>query len=332
MASSLYQVVEDLHSLGLLMSIQKDEEKLEDTLLLLNVPKLTNEVHKILFSEASDYPMHDAPCSMGVLTHSFLSRLLPEYISTDCLIQLQYCQLFSHAEVNYCDQSVLPTNDPDAPTLLYFPALCTVDRKRGVITPADYTYSIGWYAECQSKFQYFPVRYLHVLLLRLAYSFARPIAPSESEGEAGPHRDVIMRNYGCTMWKNGLHWHMDKGVLECIVELVSNSRGLVVITRSTEDEERIYKCAEMLFKIIDLAKKAKDFCQTIKLKQYLLPFDCHDIPEFKNSEQLFDLEEVGQALKEGKPTVLSVNRKRPIEISKFMHLKEFIIKGKLIFV
>ena len=328
MASSLYQVVEELHSLGLLMSIQKDEEKLEDTLLLLDIPKLTNEVHKHLFSESSSsFQTHYA--SMGVLTHSFLSSLLPEYISVDCLVQLQYCQMFSHAEVG-CDQSVVPTNDPNAPTLLYFPALCTTERRRHIISPDVHTYSIGWYAEGQSKFSYFSARFLHVLLLRVAYTFAHPIAPYyELEGTSGHYSDIVKSNCRCTMWKNGLRWLMEEGV-ECVVELVSNSRGLVVITKSAEEEERIYRCAKMLFKIIDVAMTAKEeFCHTITLNQYLMPLDCYDVPPYKNPDYLFSLEEVCRVLREGKPNVLNVCGSKIIETSKLAHLKEFLIGGKL---
>jgi hypothetical protein len=43
----------ELHILGLLMIIESMNGKLEDYLLLLNVPKLTNEVHKLLFSKDS---------------------------------------------------------------------------------------------------------------------------------------------------------------------------------------------------------------------------------------------------------------------------------------
>ena len=327
-ACSLYRVVEDLHSLGLLMSIQHDEYPLEETLLLLDIPKLTNEVHKILFSKTPHMQGANVDTSMGVLTHTFLNSILPEYISVDCLVQLQYCQLFSHAEIE-CDQAVVPTDDPNAPSLLYFPSLCTTERKKSIITPNEYTYNIGWFAECKGKFHYYSTRFLHVLLLRLAYSFAHSIAPCELEEESGPHSDIIKSNCRCTMWKNGLHWHMEEGV-ECVVELVNNSRGIVVITRSTMEEERKVKCGEMLFNIIEIAMKAKqEFCHTITLKQYLMPLDCCDTATFKNRDKLFDLMEVGRVLREGKPTVLSVSGKRPFEASKLVHLEVFLIGGNL---
>ena len=329
-AETLYPIVRELHMAGLLMAIPS--ARLEKILLLLNVTKLTNEVHKLLFSRTVSLqndptvPYYNG-VTMGILPRTYLNKILPEYISTDCLVQLQYCQEFSCAEVR-CDRKVVPTGDPNAPSLLYFPALCTTDRKENTVTPDIYTYSIGWFAECQGKFDYFPARFLHVLLLRLAYSFAHPIAPSEHEGVTGPHADIVKSNYGCTMWKNGLHWHMEEGV-ECIVELVSNSKGLVVITKSTEEEEQKFSCVKILFKIIDLAIQAKDeFCYTVTLKQYLMLLDANDTSSFNDRDKLFNLKDVVQVLRKGKPSALSINRKWPIRTSRLAHFKRFIIGGE----
>ena len=327
-ASSLYPFVEELHTVGLLMTIRREGDKLEDCTLLLGIAKLTNEVHKILFSDSSTqkYSKYSHGASMGILPHTYLKKILPEYISTDCLVQLQYCQEFSHAEVKF-DHSIVPTEDFSAPRLLYFPALCTAKRINSIITPESYTYNIGWFAECQSKFDYFPSRYFHVLFLRLAFSFAHPVAPSAAEGESEHVVDVLKSNCRCTMWKNGIHWHMKEGV-ECIVELVSNSKGLVVITKSRIEKDRKCKCIEIIFKIIDLAVQAKEeFCHSITLKQYLMPMDPKDTSSFRERDNLFNLREVDQDLREGKPVVLSITGKYTVESSSLAHLKAHLLTG-----
>ena len=108
-ATTLYPFVEELHMVGLLMTIRREGDKLEDCLLLLGISKLTNEVHKILFSDSStqEHSKNSRDASMGILPHTYLKKILPEYISTDCLVQLQYCQEFSHAEVKF-DHSIVP--------------------------------------------------------------------------------------------------------------------------------------------------------------------------------------------------------------------------------
>ena len=49
-ASSLYPVVEELHAVGLLMIIRGSSDNLEDHSMLLNVSKLTNEVHPVSYT------------------------------------------------------------------------------------------------------------------------------------------------------------------------------------------------------------------------------------------------------------------------------------------
>ena len=327
-ATSLYLFVEELHTVGLLMIIRKEGDKLEDCLLLLGISKLTNEVHKILFSDSStqEHSKYSHGASMGILPHTYLKKIFPEYVSTDCLVQLQYCQELSHADIKF-DHSIVPTEDPSAPRLLYFPALCRAERKNGIITPESYTYNIGWFAECLTKFDYFPSRYLHVLLLRLAFSFAHPVAPCAAEGKSEHVVDVLKSNCRCTMWKNGIHWHMEEGV-ECIVELVNNSKGLVVITKSRIEKERKRKCTEMLFKIIDLAVQGKEeFCHSITLKQYLMPLDPKDTSSFRERDNLFDLRDVSRVLREGKPVSISITGKYTVESSCIAHLKAHLLTG-----
>ena len=64
---------------------------------------------------------------------------------------------------------------------------------------------------------------------------------------------------------------MEEGV-ECFVETVNNSRGVIVITKSKEEQK--FTCSEMLFKIIREIQQAKEeFCETIALEQYLMDSD-----------------------------------------------------------
>ena len=332
-ASSLYPIVGELEDVGLLMIIGRRSNKLEDHTLLLNVPKLTNEVHKLLFSDSKhvthQLSSYQAPlsASMGILPQSYLRNILPEYISIDCLIQLQYCQEFDHAVVK-SDYSVTPTESSNASTLLYFPALCKIERRNNIETPVSYKYHIGWFAECVGKFDYFPPRFLHVLLLRLAFKYAQPVAPCETEGQSEVELEMLKSNCRCTMWKNGIHWHMEEGV-ECIVELVSNSKGLVIITKSEEEYINKCKCTDMLFRMIGMSMQAKaEFCPSVSLKQYLMLLNCNDISSFSDRDRLFDMSDVDRVLKEGKDSILSITGKWPVKANKLAHLKKFTFWGK----
>ena len=325
-ADSLYPKVLELHTVGFLMVIGSMSGKLEDYLLVLNVSKLTNEVHKLLFSKASGKKFLSSTdprsASMGILPQAYLEDILPEYITTECLVQLQYCQEFSHAEVKL-DYSVITNEDFCAPRLFYFPALCEAERKLSIQTPEDYNYNISWYVKCCGEFDYLPPRFLHVLLLRLAHNLALP-TPSRAEIDA----KISLYNRRCTMWKNGIHW-LTKGGVEGFVEMVNNSRGIVVITKSQEVKK--YCCTEMLFKIIREIRQAKqDFCESVTLQEYLM--DSSDPTSFSDENQLFLISDPNfkEVLSEGNPQneIVSVNGNKCLRAKTILHLAEYIHWGK----
>ena len=266
---ALYPIVKELHDIGLLMMIGRSEDQIEDYLLLLNLSSLTHEVHKLLFSSSesviqnynsSAIPHHYA--DMGILPESYLASVLPEHISKECLVQLQYCQEFSCAEVGLTSSSSTLENN-----LLYFPALCKLDSEQSN-WPSDpqLNFSIGWYTKCTGMFDYFPTRFLHVLLLRLAFAFALPIANCNITES----NEISARNRRCTMWKNGIRWLMEEGV-ECIFEMVNGNKGIVVITKSKGNSK---EWATILTKIIHKVMQAKaEFCNTVSLHHFLLKSD-----------------------------------------------------------
>jgi ankyrin len=325
-ANFLHPIIMELHALGLLMIINSGNGKLEDNLLLLDVPKLTNKVHKIIFSKNSvqQFPPcnHSHGVSMGILPQTYLNDILPEYITSECLIQLQYCQEFSHAEVKF--DSVVPTEDSSAPKLLYFPALCETERKNNVETPANYDYSIGWYVKCIGEFDYLPPRFLHVLLLRLAHTFA---LPATCDPQPSNLLDVVqLYNRRCTMWKNGIHWFMTKGI-ECFVENVNNSKGIVIITKSEEARKSV--CTDMLFEIIREIRQAKEeFCKTVMLKEHFMNSD--DPSSFVDKTKLYHANDIAKELKEGNPVIVSTDEQGRTQISAAIvsHLREYIHWGE----
>ena len=265
-AKELYPLVKELHEIGVLMMIGQDKGQLEDYFLLLNPSSLTNEVHKQLFSDSARQKFSSSVspyyANMGILPERYLTNILPEHITKDCLIQLQYCQEFCRAEVglNY----LVTPDDAINDHLLYFPALCRLESEQSDwATDPKLTFSIGWYTKCTGKFDYFPARYLHVVLLRLAFVFALPYTNCNTTESS----EVSIHNRCCTMWKNGIRWLMEEGV-ECIFGIVNDNKGIVINTKS---EEHSKEWAIILSKIIDKAMQAKaEFCDSVSLRHFLL--------------------------------------------------------------
>ena len=320
---NLYPVLEQLHDVGL-MIIGRHSDKL-DHIVLLNISKLTNEVHELLNlgPTVKDDPNVHARLSMGVLPQSYLEEILPEFITLDCLVQLQYCQSFDHFEVKL--DHVAPANECNDSTLLYFPSPCKSERKESIVTPDGFNYYIGYFAECKINVEYFPPRFLHLLFLRLAYSYALQAAEDNTITSDVEAVNLLQKyNRRCTMWKNGIHWLMQQGV-ECFVESVNNSKAIVVITKSNEEQK--FTCSEMLFKILREFQQVKDeVCEVVALQQYILdsdnPSSCSD------RDKLFEMSQVEQVLREGMPSIVSVNGKGHMNAKKIAHFMKCTLWGK----
>ena len=267
---------------------------------------------------------------MGILPDNYLASILPEHITKECLIQLQYCQEFSHDEVEL-DCTVISDNASDC-NLLYFPALCEAlcnpdSKKSSSEPPVDpkFTFSIGWYAECTEKFDYFPARFLHVLLLRLAYAFARR---SVNCNLAKSNEEMLTYNRRCAMWKNGICWRMEEGGVKCIVEVVNDSKGIAVITKSKDNSE---EWAAVLGKIIDKVKQAKtEFCNAVSLHQFILKSESDDPSScYSDLENLFDIGDVERVIRQGKKEVVSIGGNNSLDSSHLNVIKRYSCWGRL---
>ena len=334
----LHPVLKELHDLGLLIVVGNASDP-RNHWVLLNVSALTEKAHKKLFAKDSlmSQSLADSPLStLGIIPESALTRILPEYITKECLKQLQYCQELKHIEIGSHHSIVPVASSSDCEPLLFFPALLQNERDvASLATPqGQHICSRGWYTKCTGEFDYFPPRFLHVLLFRLAFSFAlRPFEPSESNSErlsvtlessSTVAADVHRFSRRCSMWKNGIWWLMKEGV-ECLVEVVKEKEvhnGVVVVARSEEDCD--VECASVFSAVVQKVMEAKtEFCHSITTETFLI-----DPDELKQSSllnvtelHLYAMGEVESVLVEGANRVVSVCGKRFLDPRKLSYMK-----------
>ena len=329
---SLHSLLLELHDIGLLF-IVNDSNK-EHFHVVFNISKLTNEVHRLLFSAEAKLILRESciesegsnsSFNIGIIPRNVLEAILPENIPKDCLVQLQYCQLISHKDVG-AFPSLTPSDSTDQ-SFLFFPALCSVDKSEvSWVTPPDLSYSIGWLARCTDPCDYFPPRFLHVLLLRVVFRFTLSVPAQNQSSGASP--DCCHFQHRCTMWKTGVHWLMKEGV-ECMVELVNCNKRLVVITKSEEDTAE--NCISVFNRVIGCVMEAKaEFCHSIKPQFFLL--DCTDeVDDYLSEDHQFAMSEVEEALthSEGNNWIPSVSGKAKINRSKLLYMRMFTHWGNL---
>ena len=324
-AVELHPIVKELHDIGLLMMIEADNKDVENSLIMLDLCTLTNDVHEKLFSKTA--AQNFSPCvssnyvNMGIIPESCLHDLLPEHITKECLVHLQYCQEFTHAEV-IPDYSILPDSSSNE-NLLYFPGLCRLEKEQNAWqAQSKLTFHTGWYAGCIKELDYFPSRFTHVMLLKLAFSLALPVTGQDHISDSSVAHAYSRR---CTMWKNGIRWLMEEGV-ECIVEIVDDNKGLVAIAKAEESSDEPFA---VLGEIISIAMKAKgEICDIVSVQHFLMDSDSPQ--SFLDKDKLFEINDVERVMKEGKKKVVSVSGKNFLDSSHFVILKKFAYWGKIV--
>ena len=373
--SELLVVTQELQRVGLLMIIRA--ENVEDSLLVLDISNLTKEVHERLFSKEALASLSSGVhgqfkkyLGLGILPESALQEIIPKYVSKECLLQLQYCQEVDSVSVfqdNAVEQMGLNTVSEQ---LLFFPALLHLQREDIYLTNhPNFTCSKGWYLKCTGTFDYFPSRFLHILLLRLAFQFS-PSAylpstvalpelthgsqayeasdndnslssistPSTTTTESTePNIDITadssahdIHTYSrrCHMWKNGIHWLMEEGV-ECLVEVVKESKGVVVVVRSEED--CAVECESVFTAVVQKVLDTKtEFCHSITPETYLLTPEQLNQSSLPDVDQLhlFAVREVERVLLENKNRAVSVDGSRFLAPESLAYMKNSIFWSK----
>ena len=305
-AGGLYLTLSELHDLGLLLLLG-DHTK-GDCHIVLNISMLTNEAHEMLFSQSTIENLEPA-FNIGVLPASLLRKILPPYISIQCLCSLQYCQ-----EINYIDIVSFYPNVHSDQSFLFFPALCTRDRSDvSWVTSPAFSFSIGWLARCTAPYDYFPPRFLHVLLLRLVFRFT--LSVHRAPGASPDHSSYQSR---CTMWKTGVHWLMREGV-ECMVELVNGNKGVALLMRTMHDRQEM--CVDIFYRILMCVMEAQEeFCHSIRPQFFLL--DSTDEADYLNEDNLFSMNDIQQAFTHPKDSrmIISVTGMKAIKLSRVLFL------------
>ena len=282
----LNTILSELQDIGILFKVTGED----DTFVMLDITKLTKEVHKLLFSKQASTTLNSGSSAfnIGIIPQELLfsrengskKAILPDYITKECLVQLQYCQEISHRDI---DAFLSPNADiMEQPSMdqsfLFFPALCTAQKSEvSWNSKLEVNYSIGWLAQCALSEHYFPQRFLHVMLLRMVFKFTLT-AP---QTVVSTNHSIFNRR--CTMWTTGVHWLMEEGV-ECMVELVNASKAVVVTVQGREGAETNF--TDVFVRIIDCVTTCiKDFCHNVKYDAFFL--DSTNEIDYFNKDNMF---------------------------------------------
>ena len=201
----------------------------------------------------------------------------------------------------------------------FFPALIQNENPSDVCQPQEtIKYECGWFYRCNEPTEQLTTRFLHVLILRLAFSCDPPDEPTERESV------VLLRS--CSVWKHGIAWWTNDGI-ETIVEVGLQCRWVAVMLRCPDTHK--VQCAELRTKVISTVLKTKqDFCPAIGMKEFLIAPSSLQYPFEGRELTLYSMKEIAKVIIACKEFPKDTEGKNTIHISQLLPFEPFLNFGE----
>ena len=318
----LISLLASLNDQGYILLLQNhtDESK---SWVILKPDVLLTEVNGSVFAPKYFKEHCEFAMSTGVVTLSKLKEKFTHYnheVIVEYLTHLEFC--FRIKDQHTLDMITKYEAHESITTEEYyfFPALVRVENPTDVCQPhQSIGYECGWLYKCSKETEQLTTRFLHVLILRLA--FACKLCDDSTETESV----VMLRK--CSVWKHGIAWTNDG--IEVIVEVGLQCRWVAVMMRCPATER--VQCAGLRSKVISTVQKTKKkFCPTITMKEYLIGPSSLKYPFEGRKRNQYSMGEVARATIEGKKYVEDTEGKNPITISQLLPFEPYHNMGNLV--
>ena len=272
---------------GLILFVQNQEHP-QSSWVLVEKDALLREVNGTLFAPDNFKQYRQVSSNTGIVPIATLEELFPQYSSemlVGCLQSMEFCHPVNPSALQ---GTSLETNKatlsspPSGASHLFFPSLVKERRPCDLPSPR-----FGWCLGCSDPHQFFSNRFLHVLLLRLAFTF--PLASDHLP----PSSSLSGLERRCQVWRNGISWESVSGV-STIVEIVDRNRWVIVLV-SEKSREAAETSSSVIRMILDLQQQ---LCSVVSTCECLIspslldryPFDA--LPD----TDLFVMRDVARAM------------------------------------
>ena len=276
----------------------KNQQYLDKSWIVVDTEALLEKIG-ILFAPKKFKEYHpDISIGPGIICSSNLKNLFDDYHLNMLVGFLEILEL-CYCVTNTCEATVNLRSIENFSSLdlaniyLFIPSLLDNDRPT-ISSNNDEGFSFGWCLCCKDKEYYsFGSRFLHVLLLRLAYTFKLH----------HKHREYIV-------WMNGISWDNKEGY-RIVVELVDHKRCvMVVMSHMTRSRKvKLIKCRSKVIRLIlDLQQ---EFCPHMETAEYLIsPSKLQKWPEddvcFPDNGDLLSIVNTAESMLKKSPYILSL--------------------------
>ena len=296
----------------------RNARKVEDSWVVIDKAILLSEVNGTIFAPDNFKQHHKIANSTGVVPFSKIREAFPKRdpdMVVAFLQHLEFCQEISEAEVFLISRQHFRCSSGPEERFFFFPALVSEERPSGAGEAIDTpSYRCGWTLQCSRPHQFLTPQFLHVLLLRLAFSFA--LAPDNThEVLVSP---VLERR--CFVWKNGICWLSRDGIETTVEETKQNSTYTVTMQCLSGQE---LECTQYRSQVVKCMLDAKDeLCPTVTVRDSLIHPDCLATRDI-DSQHTFSIAEVAKALAEDKPFVVSQPGGKMVQIDDLLYFEPY---------
>ena len=226
---------------GLILFIQ-NQEYFQSSWVMVEKDALLKEVNGKLFAPDNFKQYRQVASNTGIVPIVTLQELFPQYSSemlVGCLESMEFCHPVDPSTLQATNHTTISTSPPSGANHLFFPSLVKEHRPGDLSSPR-----FGWCLGCSDPHQFFSNRFLHVLLLRLAFTFS----VANKKRSLSPSLRGLERQ--CKVWQSGISWTNDTGV-STIVEIVDLNRWVIVLV-SEKTREAAEICSNVIRMILDL--------------------------------------------------------------------------------
>ena len=275
--SVLTEILTTLSDKGLILFIRHHQS----SWIVVKTEALLNEINGTLFAPRQFKEHRDLASNTGIVPVSNLHKVFPDY-NSEMLIgflkSLDFCRPVDPSVLQYTNLQTTPSHS--TADLLFFPGLVQSERPDSLVQQLG-ALEFGWCLKCMDPHEFFSSRFLHVLLLSVAYKF-----PLASQG----------LNRMCRVWRNGIFWRNDDDITT-VIDLVDNNR-CVLVAMSCDDTSPVEN-AELRSSLIGLVRHLQQqYCPHLNVCQFLISPDLiqrYPLDNLPDSD-LFDFHHVARSM------------------------------------
>ena len=318
----LVRLISSLSDRGLVFLVQRESSA--NSLVILQKQSLLNEINGLMFAPEYFEQCEQFSGKTGIVPLSRIRQMFPNYkpeMIIEFLTHLQFCFKVDDPETlqQIKDEAIgleEPSMDPSE-EYYFFPALVSIENPLKV-WQQDSTihYQCGWYYKCIGQNQFLTTRFLHVLILRLAFSWAVAV-------DTLPTWDLCRR---CSIWKHGIGW-LDRDGIETVVEVGLQCQRVTVMMRCQRGAE--VKCAQLRSAIIQKVLQTRtELSPALKMSEALM-HPSYIIYPFKDSQSivLYSIKEIANAVTNCKINVPDQRGGNWLKVSELLLFEPYVGVG-----